>query len=96
VLQAAASNINSFLQRDTCLSLIQLKKLLLIATGGLLHLENCDLQEVFLSKTNTILTVNNELHAPATNTVAFLSRYPCLSSTQLNRPFWGNISLPPR
>jgi hypothetical protein len=59
------------------------------------HNENSDMQEVFLSKTDSILTVDNVLYAPASNTVAFLSRYTCVSSTQINRPIWSNISLRP-
>jgi hypothetical protein len=54
--------------------------------SAFLHLENYDLQEVFLSKTNSILTGNKALEAPASNTHGFLLRDTCVSSTQLKKP----------
>jgi hypothetical protein len=51
---APASNTDGFLSRDTCVSSTQLNMPILNKMS--LHLENPDLQEVFLSKTNSILT----------------------------------------
>jgi hypothetical protein len=53
VLDAAASKAVGFLWRYTCVSLSQLNRLFGAKTAYL-HLENCDMQEVFLSKTNSI------------------------------------------
>jgi hypothetical protein len=94
LLQAAASNINSFLQRDTCLYSTQLNRNIW-SNSMLTPPWKLWFAGTILSKANSILTVNNVLHAPASNTVAFLSRYTCVSSTQLNRPIWNNISFPP-
>jgi hypothetical protein len=46
-----------------------------------LHLETPKLQGAFLSKTETILTGNNVLDAPASNTDGFLSRDTRVSSS---------------
>jgi hypothetical protein len=58
-----------------------------------LHLETLSFQEVFLSKTHSILTGKNVLSSPACSLDGFLSRYTCVSSTQLNCTFWKKISL---
>jgi hypothetical protein len=50
VLDAAASIIDGFLWRDTCVSSTQLSRPFW-NKRSFLHLGNCDLQEVFLSKT---------------------------------------------
>jgi hypothetical protein len=54
-----------------------------------------DVQEEFLSKPNSILTKNNVLDVPASNTDGFLSSDTCVSTTQLNRPLWNIESLSP-
>jgi hypothetical protein len=60
-----------------------------------LHLEKPYLQEVFFSKTNSILTGNNVLDAPASHTNGFVLRDSCVSSTKVNRPIWKKESLSP-
>jgi hypothetical protein len=47
------------------------------------------LQEVFLSKTNSILTRNHVPDSAAFNIDGFLFRGTSVSSTQLNRPIWS-------
>jgi hypothetical protein len=56
---------------------------------------NYDLQEVFLSKTNSALTGNNVLDVAASNIDDFPSRGTCVFSTQLNWPIWSKQSLSP-
>jgi hypothetical protein len=58
--------------------------------------ENSDLQDVFLSKTNSIHTWKQMLEAATANIDCFLSRDTCVSSTQLNRSIWNKerLSLP--
>jgi hypothetical protein len=51
-----------------------------------LHLENPDLQEIFLSKLTQFCQGTNMLDGPASNTYVFLSRDACVSSTQLSSP----------
>jgi hypothetical protein len=60
-----------------------------------LQLMKPKLQEVFLSKNNTILTGNNVLDAPASNTDGFLWRDTCVSSSHLSRTNWNKGSLSP-
>jgi hypothetical protein len=60
-----------------------------------LHLENSDFQEIFLWNTISILTGNDVLHAPATQTNGFLSRDACISSNHLNSPIWIKMSFSP-
>jgi hypothetical protein len=55
MLDAAASNTVGFLWRDKCVSLSQLNRLFGAKTAYL-HLENYDLQDIFLSKTYSIHT----------------------------------------
>jgi hypothetical protein len=57
------------------------------------HTENYVLQEVFLSKTNSIFQGNNVLDVPASNKDEYLWRYSCIFSTQLHRPIWNKMSL---
>jgi hypothetical protein len=85
VLDAAASNIRGFLWRDACISSTQLNR----PFGNKESLspqEKPKLQEVFLSKTNSIVTGNNVLDAPGSDTNHFLSRDTYVCSTQLNWP----------
>jgi hypothetical protein len=56
--------------------------------------ENSDLQDVFFAKTNRILTGKQMLDAAAANIDGFLSRDPCVSSTQLNRSIGNKERLP--
>jgi hypothetical protein len=55
ILDAATSNTDGFLSRGTCASTTQLNRPI-GSTVSLSHLENSDMQEVCLSKTNSILT----------------------------------------
>jgi hypothetical protein len=79
VLHVAASNIDDFLWRDTCVSSTQLYRLFR-ANTAYIHNENYDLQAVFLSKTNSIPHGNNVLDAAASNIVDILSRDTCVCS----------------
>jgi hypothetical protein len=85
VLDPSPSNLDTFLSRDTCVSQIQLKRPIWNKMS-LLHLENSDLWEVFLSKTNSVLTVIQCAKCPASNTDGFLLGDISVSSTQLTRP----------
>jgi hypothetical protein len=55
VLDAAASNIDVILWRDTCVSLTQMNRPI-GANRVHLHLETLELQKIFLSKTNSAFT----------------------------------------
>jgi hypothetical protein len=55
VVNAAPANINGFLWGDTCVSSNQLSRPIW-SKIFFLHLENADLQDVFLSKTNSPVT----------------------------------------
>jgi hypothetical protein len=79
VLDAAASNIDGFLWRDTCVSSTKLNSLI-GSNRAYLHFQYYDLLEVFLSKINSILKGDNVLDAPAFNTYGFLYRDTCVSS----------------
>jgi hypothetical protein len=61
------SDTDGFLSRDTCVMSTQ-QIVLLVANRAYLHLETPKFQEVFLSKTNSILSGNIVLDAPASNT----------------------------
>jgi hypothetical protein len=90
----AASKMDDFLWRDTCVSSTQPKRPFW-RKQSLSPPEMPKFQEEFLSKTTSILVGNNVLDAPASNTDSFLLRDTCVSSTQLNRPNWSNVSLTP-
>jgi hypothetical protein len=77
VLDAAASNIDGFLSRDTCVSSTLLNRCIWYKEIYN-HLEKPKLQEVFLSKMYSILTLKHVLDAPASNTDGFLSRDTCV------------------
>jgi hypothetical protein len=94
VLDATASNIDDFLLRDTCVSSTQPKRPFW-RKQSLSPPEIPKFQEEFLSKTTSILKGNSVQEAPASNTDSFLLRDACVSSTQLNRPNWSNVSLTP-
>jgi hypothetical protein len=51
-----------------------------------LHCKKPKLQEIFLSKTNSILTGKQCARCYFSNIDGFLLRDTCVSSTQLNRP----------
>jgi hypothetical protein len=53
------------------------------------------LQEVWLSKTSSILTGEKVLEAPASNTHGFLSRGTYVSSNHLNMSIWSKQSISP-
>jgi hypothetical protein len=80
VIHVAASNIDDFLWRDTCVSSTQLYRLFR-ANTAYIHNENYDLQAVFLSKTNSITHGKNVLVAAASNLDDFFSRDTCVCST---------------
>jgi hypothetical protein len=94
VLNAPASNTDGFLSRDICVSSNSLDRYTWNKMC-FLHVENPEFQKVFLSETNSILTGNNVLDAPASNTDGFLLRDTCFSSTQLIWPIWNKQSLSP-
>jgi hypothetical protein len=55
--------------------------------GAYLHLEKPKLQDLFLSKTNSNLSLGNKMpHVISSNIDGFLWRDTCVSLTQLNRP----------
>jgi hypothetical protein len=58
------------------------------AKGSFLHFENYDLQDVFLSNSNSSLTRKQSGRFLASNTDFFLSRYAHVSSTYLNWLTW--------
>jgi hypothetical protein len=79
-LDVTASNIDDLLWKDTWL--LQLSWVCLFGENrGYLHLEIPKLQEVFFSKTNSILKWNNVLDGPASTTNGVLSRATFVSST---------------
>jgi hypothetical protein len=80
VIHVAASNIDDFLWRDTCVSSTQLYSPF-GANTAYLHNENYDLQAVFLSKINSIPHGNNVLDTAASNIDDSLSRDTCVCST---------------
>jgi hypothetical protein len=57
------------------------------------YCDNSDLQEIFLSKTNSIFTGSNVIDAAVSNIVEFLLRDTCVSSSQANRRVWSKQSL---
>jgi hypothetical protein len=60
-----------------------------------LHLENCDLQEAFLSETHSILTGKQCTRCSISKRDGFLLRGLCISSAELNRLIWSKESLSP-
>jgi hypothetical protein len=72
MLDAPASNVDGFLWRDTCISSTQLNRPI-SNKESLSPQEKPKLQEVVLSKTNSILRGDNVGDAPASNTGGFLS-----------------------
>jgi hypothetical protein len=79
----AASDIDCFLGRDTCVSSTQLNRpiLSLREPNSTLKLINC--KKCSLSNSTSILIGKNMLDAPVFNTDSFLSRDTCVSSPQL-------------
>jgi hypothetical protein len=53
------------------------------------------LKEVFLLKTNSVLTGKNVLDATSSSTHGFLSKDLCVSSTLVYRTIWKKESLSP-
>jgi hypothetical protein len=92
MLDASSSNIDGFVWRDRCISTTQLNRPIW-SNRAYLHLEIYDFQEVFLSKTNSILTGKQCLFAPACTMDGFLRRDTCVFSTLLNRAIWNKVSL---
>jgi hypothetical protein len=63
------------------------------ANRASLHNENCDFQEVFLKKSNSMLTWKQCATAAACTIGSFLSRDTFVYSTQLNRLIWKKGAL---
>jgi hypothetical protein len=92
VLDGNASNIGVFL-RDIHVS-IQLIWIGLFGTKwSFLHLETCDLQAVFLSKSNSTLTGKQCARCSCIQHRQFSLRDTCVSSTHLNVLIWTKMSL---
>jgi hypothetical protein len=71
----------------------QLRGIGLLGTKTLyLHLQKHKLQEVFLSKTCSVLTGKQCFRCSFSITDGFLWRDTCVSSTLLNRPIWNEDS----
>jgi hypothetical protein len=67
------------------------KKTYFFFTNKHLPLENHDGQVLFLSKTYSILMGKQVLDASPSNSDVFLLRDACVSTIQLNRPFWKKV-----
>jgi hypothetical protein len=80
VLVAPPSDTNGFLSIDTYVKSTQLDKPI-ETKRAYLHIQNYDLQAVFLSKLEQFSQGNNVIHAPAATTDGFYSTDICLSST---------------
>jgi hypothetical protein len=85
VLDALASNIDGFLQ--------EIHLFLQFSWWGLfgaklafLQLENYDLQEVYLSTSNSVMPGKQCVEAADSNTDGCLSTHTCVCTSQLNRP----------
>jgi hypothetical protein len=94
VLDPTASNTDRVLSRDTCVSWNQLNRQIWIKES-VSQTWTPKLQEVFLSKTSSILTRINVLHAADSHIDGFLWRDKCVFSTQLSRPIWRKENLSP-
>jgi hypothetical protein len=94
VLDAPISDTHDFLQ-EFHLSL-QLSWMGLLETKWAFHLlHKYDLQELFLSKTNSTLRGKQCATCYYFYYTCVCSRDTCVSSTQLNRPIWNKESLSP-
>jgi hypothetical protein len=94
VLDAAASNIDGFLSRDTCVSLTQ-KNRLIWRKDRFSPPENCDCRKYSFPKLTQFSQGENALDSPASNIDGILYRDKCVSSTYLNRSIWSKQSLSP-
>jgi hypothetical protein len=81
MLDALSSNTDGVHWTDTCVPSRKLNRPIWNKIS-LHHIENSDLQEVFLRKTNSLLTGKHMLDAAASNIDDFLWRDTCVSSTQ--------------
>jgi hypothetical protein len=93
-LLTASSNIDGFLWRDTCVFQVRWMGLF-VANRAYFHFGNYDLQEVFLTKTNSFLTGKQCFICSSSNTDCFLCTDIYVSSTQLSRPIWNKMSISP-
>jgi hypothetical protein len=94
VLDTAASKINGYLSRDTCVSSTHMKR----SFGGIrpfLHHEIPKLQQVLVSWTSSLLTGIQYAWCSCIYHRWFSSRDACVSSTHLNMLSWNKMSLPP-
>jgi hypothetical protein len=62
---------------------------------SLFVLETFDLEEVFFSKTKSVLTGKQRTSAPASNIDGFPCRDTCVSTTLMNRPICLKMHLSP-
>jgi hypothetical protein len=92
VLHSPASNTDGFLSRDTCVSSIQLNKLL-CNKRAYVHLEKPKLQKVFLWNVNSVLTGKQCTRYWTFIKDGFLWRDTYVSSMQLNRLIFKKESL---
>jgi hypothetical protein len=95
VLDAAASNIDGILSRDTCVSLTQLNRTIW-STQSLLAPWSTKVAGCIHLKTNSTLTEKEHARCYCSDTHGFLSRGTCVSSTQLSVLFgtkWGFLHL---
>jgi hypothetical protein len=60
---------------------------------SLSHLENSDLQEVFLSKIHSLITGNNVLHSVASHLNGFLWRDTCVFFNSAVQAYLEKIEL---
>jgi hypothetical protein len=92
VQDAAASNREGFLLRDTCVSSTQLNRPCGIK-WAFLHLETMIYRKYFFKKLTQFSLGNNVLDANSSNTDGCLWTDTCVSLAQLNRPIWDKLSL---
>jgi hypothetical protein len=81
-LDAASSNIDGFLWRDTCVSSTRLN-MPIGNKWAFVHLENYDLQENSFQKLTQFWQWNNVLNSPVSNTDGFFLRNTCVFTTYL-------------
>jgi hypothetical protein len=93
-LHVAHSNIYAFLFRDTCVSLIQLNRPIWNKMC-ILPLDNADWKAVFHEKTTSVLTEKQCARCSTFNHGYFSFTDKCVSSTQLNMPFWNKFCFSP-
>ena len=84
-----------FSLEDTCISSTQLNRRVSSQQSICPPWNTYSSEKSSFQKTTSILTGNQVLLAPATQTNGFLSRDTCISSTQLDRLIWIKMSFSP-